>query len=255
MKKIFIAFFILITSIAYTEEKKYESPMTLYNDTYMIAGNTNAQVKIQLSTKFNLLYPSNTGIYMGYTQLSKWIVYNNRDTFYTMYMPEAFYQYESGNNIFGNSIIPFIDYIQVSPVIHCSTGTEGVDHRSMNTYYGQVQSSYGDVFNIGLNIKAFGYYKEISKRNKDINKYRKNYEADVFFKIRSKTVEYLDKEELHFKFGGNPRGNGWYCIEARFRLVTGYIQPKLFVQFYSGYNEFMIDYNKKTRSIRAGVVF
>jgi len=266
MKKFFsLIILILLAATLYAEEKSYESPMSLYKDNFFLAGDDEAQVKAQVSAKYNIFWPSSTGFYLGYTQTSKWICYDKRDTFQTAYQPEVFYSFESGKNIFNNASIPFVDYIQVSPINHISNGTEGTDHRGMNIYYGQIQMSAGDVVNLGFNVKGFNYYSK-SKRNIDIEDYKGHYEADVFIKLRSKNVFLLDKEELHFKFGGYEKSpdaldaekstrKGWYAVEARFRILTSYVQPRFFIQYFKGYDEILIDYNKKTESFRAGIVF
>lgn len=255
MKKLLTLIFISFSLLVYAEENKYQSPMTIYKNNFFISGNSTDQVKFQISAKYALLYPSSAGLFVGYTQLSKWNIYDKSSPFYdNNYMPEVFGQFESNNN-FLDQDLGIIDYIQFSPIAHCSNGKDGDDSRSINTYYGQIQISYGDHYNIGTNLKVFGYYNK-SVKNKDITKYKGYYESDVFFRIKSKTVEYLDKEELHLKFGANPFTNGWYCIEAQVRILTSKVQPKLFIQFYHGYSEFLIDYNKKTENaLRAGLVF
>lgn len=250
MKKFFIILVLFITCEIYANE--YINPMTIYKDNYILAGNNSDQVKLQFSAQYSLVYKS--GAYFGYTQLSNWMCYKQRDTFITMYSPEAFYRFESGNNNFNNFIIPYIDYIQVSPINHNSTGVEGDNHRSINFYYGQIQSSIGDIYNIGFNIKIFGYYT-ICKQNKNINDYKKNYSADLFFKLKSRNVEYLDKEELHCTIGGNPFNKGFIQGELIFRIVSSYIQPKIMLQYYCGYDEYMIYYNRKDTSYRIGFIF
>jgi len=255
-----VCYTLLCIGLANGYGAEYQESMSKYKDNYFIAGNEEDQTKVQVSVKYNILYPSETGLNLGYTQTSNWLCYDGRDTFYTMYQPEAFYIFESGQNVFNNYVIPYVDYIQVSPICHNSTGVEGENHRSINIYYGQVQASVGDVFNFGLNLKGFGYYT-MAKNNKDIRDYKGNYEAKVFFRYRSKTVSYLDKEELAFSFGGYDKSDydherkGWYCVEAKFRILTSYVQPKLFFSWYRGFNEFMVNYNKKTDSIRVGLVF
>ncbi len=268
MKKLFISIMIaLIVYPVYAEKKEYQSPMSLYNDNYFITGDKDdEQVKFQFSAKYNLLYPFNTGIYFGYTQRSWWKIYDKSSPFVeTNYMPEIFLRFESGDNIVNDVKIPLVDYVQISPIFHKSNGQQGDDSRSINTYYGQIQVSYGEQFNIGTNVKIFGYYNKSSK-NKDIEKYIGYYEADIFFKIRSKDVLFFDKEELHFKFGGfgtsdyntykeDKKVYGWYCVEAQFRFITSRIQPKFFVQYYNGYSEWLINYNEKEESFRIGMVF
>lgn len=262
--QILILFFIFLFCFpVFSEDKKYESPMTIYKDNYFISGDKEEdQVKFQVSAKYSLFYPSKIGIYAGYTQICWWKIYNDSAPFYeTNYQPELFLKLESNNNIFGDADFSFVDYIQISPIHHCSNGRDGLDSRSINDYYSQIQLSVGEHYNFGTNIKVFNYYNKSSK-NKDIEIYKSYYEADVFFKIKSKNVSFLDKEELHFKFGGYDKSDfdqkdytGWYCVEAQFRIITSVFQPKLFIQYYNGYGEFLIDYNKKEDSVRVGLVF
>ena len=254
MKKTFISLCIILVSITVlAEQKEYENPMSTYHENYFIMGDENDQTKFQVSAKYALFYPSKVGLYAGYTQRSLWNTYDKSTPFAeTNYMPEMFYRIENNNNLFDWNLV-IIDYIQLSPIFHKSNGRDGLDSRGINTYYGQIQLSYGEVYNIGVNIKGFNYYTK-SKKNSDIEDYQGYYEADVFFKLRSKNVQYLDKEELHVKFGSG-KDKGWVCGEMSFRILTTYVQPKLFIQVYHGYGEWIIDYNKKDTTIRAGLVF
>jgi len=254
MKRMIFILLILIAATAWGKE--FESPMTPYQDNYIITGDReDDQVKFQFSAKYNLFYPFNSGVYFGYTQRSYWRIYDDSSPFVeTNYMPEAFFRFESGNNFLKDKVIEGLDFIQISPICHKSNGRDGLDSRSINTYYGQIQLSAGDVFNIGVNVKGFGYWDK-AKENKDINDYSKNYEAGIFIKHRSKTVKYLDKEELHFKFSGDPTEKGWYMVEGKFRILSTYVQPKLFFQFREGYDEFMINYFEKQKSFRVGFIF
>lgn len=254
MKRIIISLCIMLISITvFAEKKEYENPMSTYHENYFIIGDEDDQTKFQVSVKYALLFPSKIGFYVGYTQRSLWKTYDKSSPFAeTNYMPEMFYRFESKQNIFDWNL-GIIDYIQVSPIFHKSNGRDGLDSRGINTYYGQIQVSYGEVYNIGINIKGFNYYTK-SKKNSDIEDYQGYYEADVFFKLKSKSVQYLDKEEFHVKFGSG-KDKGWVCGEMSFRILTTYVQPKLFIQVYHGYGEWIIDYNKKDTTIRAGLVF
>lgn len=246
-----VLFFISLSAMA-VFSKDYESAVQPYKDNYFLFGNMEDQVKFQISMKFNLIYPSDIGMYIGYSQLTQWFIYGKRDTMWVNYQPELIYKFESGKNIFNNAVIPFVDYIQMSPIYHCSTGVEGENHRAMNQYYGQIQLSYGDVYNFGVNGRYHRYWS-ISSYNKDINSYRLNYEASVFFKLKSKTVNYLDKEEIAFKCSGNPLNKGYYIVEAKTRIITTYFQPRLMIQYQHGYSDIFVNYNKKEECVRVGI--
>jgi phospholipase A1/A2 len=245
MKKLIIITLLFYSTILLAETQQYQSPMSIYQDNYFITGDSNDQTKFQVSAKYALLYPSNIGLFLGYTQKCLWKTYDKSSPFYeTNYQPEVFYQSQS---------FWYIDYIQVSPIEHLSNGRDGEASRGMNMFYAKTQLSYGDIYNIGFSLKGFGYFN-VSKNNKDINNYKGFYEADLFFKIKSDNVKQLDKDELHFKFGSS-LDKGWFCIEGQFRLITSIIQPKFFIQYYYGYNQWLIDYNKKEQSVRIGLTF
>lgn len=260
MKKlVWFILFVFIGITVYAGE--YQEPMTLYKDNYFVAGGKDDQVKFQVSAKYALLYPSNVGLYAAYTQVSKWDLYKKSSPFYdNNYMPELILLAESKNNIFDKDF-GAIDYVQISPIMHLSNGRDEEDSRSMNMYYLECQASTGGHYNIGTNFRFFNYYSK-ARENRDIAEYKSYYIGDIFFKIKSKTVVSLDKEELHFKFGGydysdikKKRAVGWFAIEVQFRIITSTIQPKLFLAYYKGYNEFLLDYNKKTESFRCGLSF
>jgi len=241
------------TSVS-TTNKALVSPMSTYKDNFFLFGDKKDQVSFRVSAKYALFYPTNLGAYLGYTQTSWWKLYDKSSPFYeTNYNPEGFLLLENNNNIFDLNL-GYFDYIQISPISHLSNGRDGDKSRSINTYYGQTQISYGKKYNVGANLKVFGYYN-IAKENEDYNDYKNNYEGAIFFRIRSKNVEYLDKEHLQVRFGGVPWDKGFYEVTCSFRLVTSVFQPRFYVQYYDGYGEFMINYDKKDRALRAGVAF
>lgn len=261
MKKLLITIFItLFCAPVFAENEEYISPMSMYKDNYFVAGDMDNQVKFQISAKYNIVFSkghNEPGFYFGYTQTSWWKVYKGADTFSTNYQPEGFYRFEPGSsNIFGimKSDVPYLDYFQISPIQHASTGVETSDHRSINIYYAQLQMATPTTLSIGFNTKIFGYYYK-DKANSDINDYRKFYEADIFLKLRSRTITLLDRYELHTKCTGNPLGKGYVMLEGTFQLVTAEFQPRLFIQYNRGYGVNMVNYNKKETELRAGFVF
>ena len=116
-----LIFFFLAMFAAYGKE--YESPMSMYKDNYFIAGGTDDQVKFQVSAKYNIFYPANIGVYVAYSQTSWWKLYDYSSPFYeSNYMPEAFWEFTSGDNCFNNYKMPYVDYIRISPIYHRSNG-------------------------------------------------------------------------------------------------------------------------------------
>ncbi len=147
----------------------------------------------------------------------------------------------------------YFDFVRVGLYEHKSNGRDGDESRGQDKYYLESQVSYGDVFNIGARLKVFGYY-HLARENKDLPKYQGYYEAELFAQIRSKTVEFLDKERIYIK-GGSSLSKGWIEYGARVRLVSSRVQPYLYVQGFYGYDENMIDYDKKVNAIRIGLEF
>lgn len=258
MKKIlcFISIFVLVLiifSVAVSFASEYQAPLSMYKDNYFIAGDKEDQTKFQISVKGDIIYPRHTGIFFGYTQTTWWTIYDGRDTMSANYQPEVFYRIDSKKNIFNNYDLKAIDFIQVSPFNHCSTGVEGANHRSINIYYGQVQMSTGGRVSAGINLKVFGYYTK-DEQNEDINKYKSYYENDLFLKLNSATVEDLTLAELHFKHGGT-LSKGWLMVEAQSILFSSRFQPRLFVQYFYGYGENIVNYNIKEHSVYGGLIF
>lgn len=250
MKKLFsIIILLLIVLPLFAAEYKY--PITPYQDNYFIAGDDEDQTKFQISFESDLSFE--TGFFLAYTQTTWWTVYDGRDTMSANYKPEVFYRLVSKDNIFNNVNLKAVDYIQISPYYHQSTGVEGEDHRSINLYYGQIQLSTADLISVGFNLKVFGYYTK-DKNNPDIDKYKGYYENDLFVKLNSRTVEGMTLAELHFKHGGTLE-KGWLSVEARTILFTNKIQPRIFIQYYYGYGENMVFYDELEQSLYAGLIF
>lgn len=237
------------------EKKEFINPVSLYKTNYFATGDIKEdQVKFQLSIQYPLILPWEL-VYFGYTQLSYWRIYDKSSPFEeTNYSPEVFFKIESKRNVFDVDL-KYIDYIQLSPIQHRSNGQPfGEKDRSENKYYGEIQASIGERYNFGGRLKVFGYYN-VDEGNEDINDYHKYYSAAVFIKSKSVRVEGLEKESIEVSWGGNPWEKGWVQGEFSVRIITTYFQPRLFIQGYYGYDEFMVNYNKKTKAIRVGFSF
>lgn len=245
---------ILILTSGYVYAKDYENPISAYKENYFI-GNSE-DVKFQISIQGNLFYPSKIGLFFAYTQIAWWDIYDDSSPFREFnHSPEIFYRLESNNNIFGNLSLGYIDYIQVSPIYHKSNGLDGEKSRSINYYYAEGQASIGDVYNFGLVLRVWNYIGDMSD-NPDYQNYRGNAEGELFFQLKSRTVNYFDKEKIYVRGGGNHIAKkGWIEGGMKVRILTTRFQPFLYFQVWHGYAEGMINYNEKDTVYRLGLTF
>lgn len=242
---------IIFISVALTAA---ETPFSINKDNYFISGKED--VKIRVSAKYNLLYPFNLGIYMGYTEVAFWDIYKKSSPFREFnHNPEVFWLIKEGNNIFNNTDLSFIDFIKISPYEHMSNGKDGDASRSIDRTYAELQVSAGGKVNFGLRTKAWCFYGK-SRKNRDIDEYIGHGEAELFAAVIGDMGKDFPLYKLYVKGGvGDSFDKGWVNAGFIFPIITAYIQPRIMIDIFHGYAESMIDYNKKDTQVRAGTVF
>lgn len=254
MKRIIVilAVVLCICGAAFSAEK--QSPISIYKDNYFI-GNKD-DLKFQISVKYSLFYPFKSGVYFAYTEQAWWDIYKNSSPFREFnHNPEVFWRVDEGDNLFNDSMLGYVDYIQAGPYEHKSNGVDGERSRSLNRYYGQIQLSVGEVLNAGVNLKVWNYYN-LASENRDLKKYNGYGEGELFVKLKSSSVQYLDKEKIYVKGGlGTDPSKYWFETGIFFRIITTHVQPRFYIQYFQGYGESLVDYDKKDKQIRAGLLF
>jgi len=245
---------ILILMLSATQLLATPSPLSINKDNYFISGKDDA--KLQISVKYNVLYPFNIGLYFAYTEVALWNIYDKSAPFREFnHNPEVFWELKEDNNLFGNSDLSIIDYIKFSPYEHKSNGKDGEFSRSMDRTYSEIQLSIGKEINAGVRGKTWYNYK-VAKNNKDIEDYLGIYEAELFASIPGNQGKDFPLYKLYFKGGtGKDKSKYWTEGGAILTILTGYIQPRFMINVFHGYGETLIDYNKKITEIRAGIVF
>ena len=247
------------------EKLEYRFILTSYKDNYFISGFSRAtQVKFQLSIKFDL-WPNRTNhsVYFGYTQKSIWDLYTSTAFVDSNYNPEIFYGYAKryGDVIWrAGEVTPFLESARVG-VEHESNGRDGAPSRSWNRVYGYVQGAtyFGTDHYATLAVKAWWKPFYVERNNADIVKYL-GY---------GQTTAVYGYDPAHPRWwGGGHLGvtyvRGW--SSATHQGIESFVQwrpfysgtsawkftPNIFAQLYTGYGEYLLDYNRKTTAFRIG---
>lgn len=245
MKKLILICLMLLISVSLFAE--VQNRLQSYEPIYIIAGDKEDQVKFQVSFKYCLLYPFDSGLYIGYTQLSKWDLYDRSSPFReTNYNPNIFWE---KNNLW------CLDFLRIIPYEHKSNGLAGEDSRGIDRYFVESQISYGKKFNIGIKEKAGGYYA-YSHKPKDeysVKRYLGYFKTTLFAQIKD-SHSFIGHERISIT-GEWTKRFYWYQAELSFRILTTKFSPHVYIQYYRGYAEFLINYYEKSDALRAGLTF
>ena len=224
---------------------------TLYKDNYFIAGtstnakpsNTNSDVKFQISIAQRLTrstLPFNTYLYLFYTQKCMWNVFEES-------MPMRDFNFNPGIGLAKHLFVKDRYIGKVTLLLeHESNGRDGLASRSWNKV-----SLASNVF-IDPNIMIHGkiWIPIIDgQNNKDILDYCGIYQTGL-------TITSPNKR---FNFGLTlVKRRGWRLSynsiwEISYRVFK-HDNQYLFLQFYNGYGENLLDYNRFHSRLRFGLV-
>jgi outer membrane phospholipase A len=229
-----------------------------YEPMYFIAGPTKPVIKFQFSFKYRLFnedaplakaVPLLSGLHFAYTQLCLWELDQPDDTFFdTNYMPEFFYSNEDIKAIH----IPGVSELGLQTGYgHDSDGESGPDHRSMNMLFFRPIFDFGDPerFHFYVAPKLFVYIFSLSS-NPDIAKYR------GYCDLRA-VAGWRQGLELSFLGRlGSDYNRGCVQLDLTFPLrdlLYHNLDLYLDAQYFNGYTESLLTYNKRTQAFRIGL--
>lgn len=224
---------------------------TLYKDNYFIAGtsigtkptNTNSDVKFQISiaqrlTKSTL--PFNTYLYLFYSQKCMWNVFEES-------MPMRDLNFNPGIGLAKHLFVKDRYIGKVSLIVeHESNGRDGAESRSWN------KISLAANILIDPNFMVYGkaWIPIVDgQNNKDILDYSGIYQMGMTLTSPNKRFGFA--LTLIKRRGWNLNYNSIW--EVNYRLFKGENQY-LFLQYYNGYGENLLDYNKFHSRLRLGIV-
>ena len=221
-------------------------------DTNLKSDRKRYEAKFQISFMKPLVYNLfglNETFFFGYTQQSYWQIYSNSSPFReTNYEPEIFVLFPIKNREFF-----LMDALRIS-IDHQSNGQKGLLSRSWNRIYAEGLFHYrGFVYT----IKGWYRIPENEKKsiydgsgddNPDILSYLGYGEIKVAYPFGKHLVSMLLRNNLRKKNRGSIQLDWSFPIKC-FKNSFGYIQ------FFNGYGESLIDYNKNSNKISIGFMY
>jgi outer membrane phospholipase A len=227
-----------------------------YEPFYFIAGTKSPNAKIQISFAYQLLYnegwlatsvPALKGFHIAYTQSSLWDWNAPSAPFYdTSYKPDFFYSWE---RVVGGQPANWFQLDLQGGLKHESNGKNGADSRSLNIAYFRPTLVLGrdDGLQLTLQPRTWVYLGDLSD-NPDIADYR----------------GYVDlRAIMGWKRGLQLSALGRMGQDANhesLQLDLTYPTMRIFgsfslyldVQYFTGYGESLLGYNKRSEEFRAG---
>ncbi len=246
----------------------YRIILTGFKDNYFITGfSSNSQVKFQLSVKLDL-WPNHTrhSIYFGYTQKSLWDLYDNSSPFLdSNYNPEVFYGYFKRYGDISWSpgkVTWFIDSARAG-VEHESNGRDGLASRGWNRFYAYTEGGayFGTDHYATVALKAWPKPWGIGD-NPDITSYRGYGEGTFIYGYDPAYPRWWGGGHVGATyFQGATRDLSRHGIEGFVQWRPAYddrvswwrFTPYFYAQLFSGYGEYLLDYNARHTVFRVGM--
>lgn len=204
------------------------------------------EVKFQISGKLKLLddiYNDNWDLWFGYTQTAWWQLYNSDESApfrETNYSPELLLRYYSDYNIFGMNLLE-----TDIGLLHQSNGRSEPLSRSWNRIYVNFALAKG---NFLLNLKPWYRIPESEgdDDNPDIHKYMGYGDYRLSYKDNGSIYSIMLRNNLNF----NDNKGG---VELNWAFPINDV-VKVYLEYYNGYGESLIDYDHYTNRISVGIL-
>ena len=224
---------------------------------YFVYGGNAPAAKFQISFKYRLpldqdwlasRLPQMRGLHLAYTQRTLWDIRGQSSPFYdTSYMPELLYQFAVPASE-QTGLITWLGW--QGGLQHESNGKNGIDSRSLNVAYARTAVVFGDLNGWHLTAvpRAFTYVGDLSN-NPNIADYRGWGDLRL-------VVGRNDGPALSL-YGRVGRGFRHGALQADLTVPTtmlsGSFATYLQLQYWTGYGESLLAYDRKSDTVRAGL--
>lgn len=199
------------------------------------------EIKFQISIRSLLLnnLPFKGQLYAAYTNQSHWQAYNDTDSRpfrETNHQPELFVDFPVNRKYRGVTLNTFRFALN-----HQSNGRSGVISRSWNRLYAELllSTKYSQ-----LNFRSWFQVTD-EEDNPDIQDFLGNFQIDGLRKF--------GKHQFHWKARHNLESDSKGALELGWSRSIGEREDvRWYLQYFNGYGESLIDYNRKTERIGLG---
>lgn len=234
-----------------TEEGHTILSLTQYRPIYFIYGSSPAKMEFSFKYQLSKSFP----LYFAYTQLMFWDLKKHSKPFRDIiYHPDFFYRLA----LFPSSRT-LKTSIDLGPLGHLSNGRDDLASRSLNTFFIQFNFLFplnqANSKTIALTTRLTHIYA-IEKNNSNIRNYMSP--LDLKLTLTQNHSGIFDQSELSFHFfPGGKYANDWSKggreLGLSFRLGGLDMTPSLYLQYYNGYMESLLNYDQYENKLRVGI--
>jgi phospholipase A1 len=215
-----------------------------YLDPSIAFDKTEAQFQISLKVPLGIDVFNAFDIYAAYTNRSFWQFYNHdisspfRET---NHEPEVWAQFTPSWEVFG-----FTNLANSIGVAHQSNGQGGVLSRSWNRIFANFVFARG---NFAFDFKPWVRLSEKAENddNPDITDYLGHFEIRAGYKWNGQVFSLMSRNNLESGFDRGAVELGWSFPLWKYPYLKGYIQ------YFYGYGESLIDYDRRVNRIGIGI--
>lgn len=204
---------------------------------------TEAQFQLSIKAPLAIDLFGVMDIYGAYTNRSFWQVYNSNSAPFreTNHEPEIWAEFTPGWEFLG-----FTNSKNAVGLVHQSNGRGGTLSRSWNRAYANFIVERDD---LALSFKPWYRFKEDADDddNPDITDYLGHYELRAAYKWNKHVFSAMSRNNLESGFSKGAVELGWSFPLGNYPYLKGYMQ------FFNGYGESLIDYDKNVNRIGIGI--
>ena len=139
--------------------------------------------------------------------------------------------------------------------IHNSNGRSAAESRNFNRIFLRLNNYFSYHSTRIFTVTNLYYMFQKSAENNDIDQYLGFWDMRVIMPVTFLNNSNTVGLQLVSGENGNPFDKGSYYVDMMFKMGNQNFNPYLYIQYYNGYVETLLDYSDKITVLRFGVAF